>query len=342
MLFIIFSPPPGSSFVAGLSEKQVINLVCPNYAQLAIVFGCIKFHDYIYGLPNVHIETNHKPLESILQSPFTKHPCTRLQRMIMSIQKYSITVEYKLGKQVLIANTLSRALLTEKANELEYKQYDINALHMLPICETKLDLIKKKTEEDGTLTELMTTVKNGWPSKQTLLPVLNRIGTIAMKSLTTVVLFKGEKVIIPTSMRPEMLKNIHISHLGIEKCKLRARDILYWPGMTAQIEDVVLNSTICSQYQKGNTKEPLLSHNSAHRPWAKVGAELCELDGRTYLVLVDYYSNFIEVDDLKATTGAKVITRCKSQFACHSIPDIYFTDNGPQFSSQILREFASS
>ena len=50
--------------------------------------------------------------------------------------------------------------------ELEYKQYDINVLHMLPICETKLDLIKKKTEEDSTLTELMTTVKNGWPSNK--------------------------------------------------------------------------------------------------------------------------------------------------------------------------------
>ena len=44
-----------------------------NYAQikkevLAIVFGCNKFHDYIYGLPNIVVETNHKPLESILHA----------------------------------------------------------------------------------------------------------------------------------------------------------------------------------------------------------------------------------------------------------------------------------
>ena len=144
-------------------------------------------------------------------------------------------------------------------------------------------------------------------------------------------------------MRPEMLKNIHSSHLGIEKCKRRARDILYWPGMTAQIEDIVLNCMYnMLQISENNTKEPLLSHDPPHRPWTKVGAELCELDGRTYLVLVDYYSNFIEVDYLKETTSAKVITRCKSQFACHGIPDIFFTDNGPQFPSQIFREFASS
>ena len=37
---------------------------------------------------------------------------------------------------------------------------------MLPIPETKLDLIKKKTEKDGALIELMTTVKNGWLSNK--------------------------------------------------------------------------------------------------------------------------------------------------------------------------------
>ena len=86
-----------------------------NYAQiekemLAIVFGCTKFHDYIYGLPNVTVETDHKPLESILTKPLHAAPA-RLQRMIMSIQKYPIHVVYKPGKEPLIADTLSRTPL---------------------------------------------------------------------------------------------------------------------------------------------------------------------------------------------------------------------------------------
>ena len=78
--------------------------------------------------------------------------------------------------------------------------------------------------------------------------------------------------------------------------------------MAIQIEDVVQNCAVCARYQRSNTKEPLQSHSPPYRPWEKVGADLCEFVRRTYLVLVDYYSNFIEVDHLKETTSSAVIT----------------------------------
>ena len=101
-----------------------------NYAQiekemLAIVFGCNKFHDYVYRLPNIVVETDHKPLESILQKPLHQAPA----RLQLSIQKNPITVVYKPGKELFIADTLSRAPLPEEADELEFKEYDINILH---------------------------------------------------------------------------------------------------------------------------------------------------------------------------------------------------------------------
>ena len=154
------------------------------------------------------------------------------------------------------------------------------------------------------------------------------------------VLFKGEKVIIPSSMRTEMLKCIHSSHLGIEKCKRRARDVLFWPGMNSRIQDVVSNCSICNRYQRRNTKEPLLSHETPQRPWSRVVADMFELNGKSYLTLVDYYSGFIEVNLIHDTTSKQVITYCKSQFARHGIPDILITDNGPQFSSTAFKEFA--
>ena len=283
-----------------------------NYAQiekemLAIVFGCVKFHDYIYGLPNIHVETDHKPLESILKKPLHLAPA-RLQRMIMSIQKYQITVQYR--PELLIADTLSRAPLPEPANELEFKQYDINVLHTLPITESKLKQIQDKTKEDKALQDLMVTVHNGWPPNKTDAPIGAKPFWNYRDEISHHhgILFKGQKVIIPTCMRTEMLQIIHGSHLGIEKCKRRARDVIYWLGMNSQIEDTVSNCQVCSTYQKSNTKEPLLPHNVPYRPWAKVGADLCELRGRNCLILVDYYSNFIEVDYLKETTSEQVIT----------------------------------
>ena len=68
------------------------------YAQidkemLAVVFGCTKFYDYIYGVPNIEVESDHKPLEAILRKPLHQAPL-RLQKMIMphrSIHLMSIT-----------------------------------------------------------------------------------------------------------------------------------------------------------------------------------------------------------------------------------------------------------
>ncbi len=61
-----------------------------------------------------------------------------------------------------------------------------------------------------------------------------------------------------------------------------------------------------------------------------------------YLVLVDYYLNFIEVDKLSETTSEKVISCCKCHFARHVIPDVLVSDNEPQFSSTKFHQFSKT
>ena len=90
-----------------------------------------------------------------------------------------------------------------------------------------------------------------------------------------------------------------------------------------------------------STSDDAVKHPAPSRPWERVGADLCELSGKHYLILVDYYSNFIEVDQLRETTSGQIIERCKSHFARHGIPDIFVTDNGPQFSSGKFSKFSS-
>lgn len=204
--------------------------------------------------------------------------------------------------------------------------------------------LQQETLQDASLQELKHTVENGWPQTKSEAPTATSPYWNYRDEISTHngILFRGAKVIVPRSMQPQMLKTIHSSHLGMEKCKRRARDVLYWPSMSKQIESVVSTCQTCNKYRRKNTKEPLLPHPIPKRPWARVGADLCELNGHNYLIVVDYYSGFIEVDRLQSTNGQQVITRCKSHFARYGIPDVLITDNGPQFSSTIFKTFAQN
>ena len=96
--------------------SRSLNSAENNYAQiekelLAIVFVCEKFHYYIYGFP-INVQSDHKPLESIMQKPLCQ-VSPRLQRMLLKLQKYNFTVKYTRGKDMHIADALSRAHLSD-------------------------------------------------------------------------------------------------------------------------------------------------------------------------------------------------------------------------------------
>ena len=75
-------------------------------------------------------------------------------------------------------------------------------------------------------------------------------------------------------------------------------------------------------------------------PFQKVGTDLFKWEKRTYLLLVDYYSRYIEIALLSRPTAAEVITHLKSIFARHGIPELVMSDNGPQYSCDAFSEFA--
>ena len=66
-----------------------------------------------------------------------------------------------------------------------------------------------------------------------------------------------------------------------------------------------------------------------------------ELKGAIYLVVVDYYSRWLEIKKLSGQTSESVIAHLKSIFACHGIPVVLMSDNGPQFSSGVFRAFTA-
>ena len=77
----------------------------------------------------------------------------------------------------------------------------------------------------------------------------------------------GPRVIIPKSMRPEMLVRIHSSHLGAQSCLRKARDVLYWPNMSNEIKDMIGQCTTCNEYQQSQCKEHRKSQSALGSEW---------------------------------------------------------------------------
>jgi transposase InsO family protein len=313
------------------------------YAQiekeaLAVVFACIKFHKLIYGQENVVVESDHKPLENIFRKPIHTAPM-RIQRMLLKLQPYDLKLVHIPGKSIGLADCLSR-MPAEPGDHLMDEEL------MVCVADTGArhweDRLRKATEEDENFQELVRTIIHGWPNSR-----CNIHGAVTpywdvRDELSTYggIIFRGNRVCIPASLRSEVLNLLHVSHSGMVKTKQLAREKIYWPGINKAIEDMVSKCDVCLKYRNKQPKEPMTIHPLPNRPWSKVGTDLLELDGTKYLVMVDYFSNYIELNNLEGdTTSENVIRHIKQNIARHGIMDILVSDNGPQYSSSKFVEF---
>ncbi|XP_019614003.1 PREDICTED: uncharacterized protein K02A2.6-like [Branchiostoma belcheri] len=336
-----------------------------NYAQiekecLAIVFAAQKFNQYIHGREVVTVQSDHKPLEVIFKKPLLDAP-KRLQRMLLRLQKYHLKVIYRKGTEMHIADTLSRAYLTQTESKTRRDEYEILKIQeakredreieevkpaeYIRVSDMTLDRVRLHTQRDEVMQELKKTIKKGWPDNKTQLKKeIRDYWTFRDEiSMHDDIIYKGQAIVIPAELREEMIQKTHASHQGAEACIRRARETIFWPGMSAQLRERIGRCDVCKTYQPKQQREPLMPHPTPTTPWSRVSMDLMTLGNQHYLVTVDNYSDYWELDELhQNTTARNVIHKCKQNFSRHGIPMEVVTDNGPQFASEEFKEFAKT
>ena len=268
------------------------------YAQiekdmLAVVFACNKFHDYIYGW-QVTIETDHKPLETLFKRCLSLVP-QRLQKMMMQLQWYDLNVVYKKGMELYIADTLSRAHVEETAADKE-DEYEV--LMVTPIAPHRMVELKKETASDPQLAKLTTSIKNGWPEsvKETDAEIQEFFNFREQLIIQDDIVYKGERIVVPSTLRSDYLKQIHQGHPGLVAMKNRVRDIFYWPSLSRDVNALVSQCSVCNAYKRHQQKEPLRIHEVPVRPWSVVASDLFVWNGMDYLITADSYSGWFELN----------------------------------------------
>ena len=95
----------------------------------------------------------------------------------------------------------------------------------------------------------------------------------------------GDRIIIPLNMRNKILEILHSSHMGIVKTKARANEIVYWPGMSSQIERLIASCKTSNTYRNSNQRETLIPHEVPPQAWEKLGMDIFTFGGKDYLTL---------------------------------------------------------
>ena len=150
-----------------------------------------------------------------------------------------------------------------------------------------------------------------------------------------------KRIVVPESLQQETLAKLHNGHQGIVRCRLRAQNSVWWPGISQRIKDVIEHCSVCVKHSTPH-REQLMPTILPDYPWQSVAMDLFVLNGVNYVVIVDYFSRYPEVIKLRSTTSSTLIDAVIAVVSRHGIPESVRSDNGPQFSSREFAKFAAS
>ncbi|KAK4321215.1 hypothetical protein Pmani_007945 [Petrolisthes manimaculis] len=313
-----------------------------NYSQidregLALVFGVIRFHQYIYGR-NFTLITNLKPLTYLFgrEAASPTMASHRVRRWALTLSAYDYNIQYKKGKDNSNADALSRLPLPDLPRRVHTPEELNLVIRMLNSSQVVSDdAIRRETRREPILSQVLQWVRWGWPGKDpggVYGPYYIRRYEISLKDGC---LLWGSRVIIPEGSRGAMLGLLHDTHIGIIRMKALGRSYVWWPGIDKDIEGTVKACQECDKHQ--NAPELAELH-----PWEWPSVPLSRIHvdhagpfmGKLFLIVVDSHSKWMEVKLVSSTSTNVAIDALNSIFATHGLPVTLVSDNGTAFTSE--------
>ena len=324
-----------------------------SYAQIekelaAIVFGAERFYQYLYG-KKVTVETDHKPLITILKRPIHQAPA-RCQRLLLRLQRFDLHPVYVPGKLMHISDALSRAVSPSsqiKCAKLEEEtELMVHAVVQDIDCSDNMwSKISTETSQDPVLSTVKRLISNGWPDKITQCPESAKLYFNLRHQLTNfqdVILF-NDWIVVPKSLHAELLRRLHVGHQGQERCKNLARKSIYWRGLNSDIDNMVRGCEACLLQRALPPRGKMISHKLPSRVWQELCADLFSYEGVTYQIIACFLSKWVEIRkfNVKHPSACHLIEHFKDLCSVYGIPNSIFSDNA-LYNSKEFRDFAKS
>ena len=313
---------------------------------LGVVFGLERLHHYTFGKP-ITVETDHQPLTSIWKKTIaTSSP--RLQRLLLRLAQYDVHIEYLRGKENVIADALSR--VTSLKSDLKDYSNSLSNIEKIPVHQItqtapaspeRLQELCKATDKDPSLRLLVKIVHEGCPKTIKDCPHSIQSYWYFRDQITCKdgIIYKGTRIIMPKSERASTLKVLHMGHYAIDKMSLRARETVYWPGISKDIRSTYHQCHICAKFARTQQRETLQSVETLQITWEQLGLDIFSLRNTQYLLVIDYFSWFPVIKQLQSLHSVSVIKHLKDIFTEIGVPRNIVSDGGTQFTLQEFRDF---
>ena len=332
-----------ASWALTKTEQNYQNL---EWEALGTMWGMEKFHYFLYG-KEFTLETDQKSLVSI----YKKHMVDispKVQRLIVRSFPYQpFNVIYQKRKDIPVADALSRVTPMDPEDNIKLPIIAVNLItahillsaHPQDTFSRKLDQLRKSTAQHNQLTRLSSYINMGFPCEKKNLPTdlqefWNFRDTLSIKNG---LLTCGSRIIVPHEMRAEMLQYIHEGHQGKERCLLRARNTVFWPKITYDIQEWIERCIICQEHGKsqsiiGTTQElpPF--------PWHTLATDIFYWKRMDFLIVADVFSKYFLVRKLANPSSAAVCAEIATIVTELGLPHIIRSDNGPCYNSKEFQQ----
>ena len=208
------------------------------------------------------------------------------------------------------------------------------------------DMVKKEKEKDTLLSQVLLKINQGWPSSSKNLP--KELHPYFHRKLQLTVhngcILLSHRVVIPSSLRQQVLTEIHEGHMGIVRMKSLARMHVWWPKIDESIETHPNQCISCQENSRQPNKAPVLTWENPKEPWKRLHVDFAgPYEGSMWLIVIDAATKWPEVIQMNSNTKAeRTIEVLRSLFSRLGIPNQIVSDNGPQFTSDVYHQFCTN
>ena len=261
----------------------------------------------------------------------------RIQRITIRAWQYEFEPQHIPGRNNVLADVLSRVTPLEfQDSNAEKEILAVNFLQYSSIKEKEREEVFQETNKCPEFNALKHAISTGWPMKRSQIPAsLHPYWNFRDElMIESGILMKNSKVLIPETLRQKYLRQIHQGHQGIEACRSRAREFVFWVNNNKDIEELVQKCSLCqSQQNSTSIIQKYVSEVPAH-PWHTVGSDIFYFRRIDFLAVVDYLSKYLIVRKIANSTSSAVIKELGLIFSEFGKPQIFRSDNGPCYASQ--------